>query len=190
MLMTGVGALQNIGVINNTMNAPAVNQITPPRMEAPYLSGIGSDIANIPQGKSIARSGNATRRLLVEMGKPELALGVNDQELRASEEMAIQGLAADHEIMAKNDQAYTEIENLNKENQYKSRVMNQEMQAKQNEIDSQTISNALNQLYAMGNNLSNLLGQSDYYGMIAGNMSRDQTRAKAENLASPLAREQ
>ena len=68
--------------------------------------------------------------------------------------------------------------------------MNQEMQAKQNEIDSQTISNALNQLYAMGNNLSNLLGQSDYYGMIAGNMSRDQIRAKAENLASPLAREQ
>lgn len=185
ILMTGLGAIHNIGAMQQARNAPNSEPLVARRLNAPYMTSPGSAIINSSVFNRVAESGNANRRLALEMGRPDLAVAINDAEKSSLFEYGMAGLESEYETMAKNSLAAAETDRINAEVSMQTDAANKQMWAAENEMDSKTIAAALESLYQMGFNLSDMLGTSNYYKLLA-NQGQRQINSQNADVVSDL----
>lgn len=183
MIMTGIGAAYNANLISSTKNAPAGERLPTPILKPAFLSSPGSEVVNIANSAKMARAGNANRDLIRSMGRPELAIRINDAEVTNMYDAMYKGLLTEYDTINKNQLSATETDNQNTAIAQEVRTLNMNAQKEENLRDSETISNAINQLYSMGTNLFGILGQSDALSLQARKMFMDENSEKAKSLA-------
>lgn len=179
------GGIYNMGVVNNAMKGKKTEEFTAPRVNAPFIASPGPAISNLSQKTDLTASGNASRKMAAEMGRPDLISGINANELLNTSKLNIQGLMTDYDIKNRNMAASVEADNANNAANVQIHNTNIEKTMQENAMDSQVISQGIGQLYSMGANLVNSLNTSDYYKLLAGNLYEEELKGKAIGISAP-----